>query len=1416
MTRHNLDTHISWLLSYKVTPPGGLSLPAATHSATTTAADIAIDDLLEEEEEIEEIRRVPPEPAAHPKLSKAIDVHAFVRPPVPSAVASQSLLQEPLGTLAEESMGKLASAQRSKRPALISQNQLATPASTSGPASTSLTQSYKKSLKNPGKSEQRIPYCMYLIAALDTPAKPTSTSLYPNLPTQPQIPYTPRQTPRLKEIDVKSVEVVDLSGGSNGDSFTSRSSDTVGFCEPVTLWREDSASRAEPLVRKSKKRKSDEISAASPRKRRDAERKAKPAKIVHEESSDEFMDIDDLETPAIIPQCERTTFEEPRIEPSVEHPDTEDNVEEYQIIETVSRVETRTRKGISRGPSDIATRPSLSRADSQSKVAVTPRSRHKVQVEASPVTKFESPTSSKLQKHQIQRTIQDSDDDEDQFLSDVEKRANRSPRAVVKNSPRVVNTPKITRMHELPEYGSRSHRVKDSRDSKPRVGSPLRPISRNVAANQEHSPSPFHQDSPPKVTPSHTASLQHASQQGPPSTLTAEDRRLAGLCMTKPHLIAIYFTRVENLLQQNSVASMEYMDRGETAPKQVMEERKALLDKKKAYVGLEALGERYRVLLAEKKEILGILYKSVDSGADTTTLDDRQAMVSQDLRRLEKEAGQLLYVSGAIDDGFGTGSDLDPGSVPRAGSSKGAEPAASFQSRASTFGSAQVILQTQIPSLQQKAASSSIQNVPEDLSLSRSGLVSKPSHLLGRGTPSPVRQTNFPQSFAGQDSGDGFGTPNRVLRQPNFYGNPSPIHNNDFDDDDAYDEDGLDELLLIEEQELHQSTKTKRSVAIDVDPDDDYGDGDDDDMLLEFAQDFEKRESLPKPVANRTTGKTGASETENQQAPAKKNMYSHMDPAHASLMKHPWSADVNKALKERFGLKGFRQNQLEAINATLSGKDAFILMPTGGGKSLCYQLPAVVSSGTTRGVTVVISPLLSLMNDQVEHLRKRHIQAFFLSGEKNQREKDLVFQGLRDSKPDQYIQLLYVTPEMIGKSSTLTNALAGLHRKKKLARIVIDEAHCVSQWGHDFRDDYKTIGNIRSQYPGVPFIALTATATENVKADCIHNLNMKGCEEYKQSFNRPNLYYEIRSKKGKGVNAEILKSMSDLILRTYKNQTGIVYTLSRKGCEDLAEKLCANGIKAHHFHAQMEPEEKAQVQRDWQSGKWQVVVATIAFGMGIDKPDVRFVIHHTIPKSLEGYYQETGRAGRDGKPSGCYLYYGYQDTAVLKRFIDDSKGSEDVKQMQREMLNRMVRYCENRSDCRRADILSYFGEVFRKEDCHSNCDNCQSDAVFKSKDMTDQAQAALRIVQTLQNDNVTLLNAIDILRGASNAKIKANNHHQIEEYGAASDLPRDDVERIFTRLLMENALKEYSVIRKGGYAQPYIHVSMLSQCSQAH
>lgn len=528
----------------------------------------------------------------------------------------------------------------------------------------------------------------------------------------------------------------------------------------------------------------------------------------------------------------------------------------------------------------------------------------------------------------------------------------------------------------------------------------------------------------------------------------------------------------------------------------------------------------------------------------------------------------------------------------------------------------------------------------------------------------------------------------------------------------------------------------------------------------------------------------------------------------ASHMQHPWSRDLKTAMRERFHLRGFRPNQLEAINATLSGKDTFVLMPTGGGKSLCYQLPSIVKSGKTRGVTVVISPLLSLMQDQVAHLQKLKIQALFINGEVTTAHRKLVMDSLRDPQVEKYIELLYITPEMITKSQALISAFRDLYQRGKLARIVIDEAHCVSQWGHDFRPDYKALGEVRSQFAGVPVMALTATATENVKVDVIHNLGIVNCEVLTQSFNRPNLTYEVRSK---GKAKDVLESIANTIKTVYNNQSGIIYCLSRKNCESIAESLRKpHNIEAHHYHAGMDPAEKNTVQREWQAGKYNVIVATIAFGMGIDKPDVRFVIHHTIPKSLEGYYQETGRAGRDGKRSGCYLYYGYQDTSALKRLIDDGEGSWDQKERQRQMLRTVVGFCENKSDCRRVQVLSYFNEPFKSEDCNGACDNCNSKSCFESKDFSSYATVAIALVERIEHQNVTLLHCVDVLRGSRTKKILDLGHNNLKEYGAASDLERGDVERLFYRLLSEDALAEKNLVNKGGFASNYLHVSPYS------
>lgn len=614
-------------------------------------------------------------------------------------------------------------------------------------------------------------------------------------------------------------------------------------------------------------------------------------------------------------------------------------------------------------------------------------------------------------------------------------------------------------------------------------------------------------------------------------------------------------------------------------------------------------------------------------------------------------------------------------------------------------------------------------------------------------------------------------------------------------------------LKYVEEDEDLFTTHMGTPFQADVD-EDEYGEDNDDVDMLEVAEEVENRNTRHyshrdigrRDVFAETSGNTLRPE-DSRPGPA----FAHTVPQ-PSQMQHVWSKDVKAALKDRFHLRGFRPNQLEAINATLAGKDAFVLMPTGGGKSLCYQLPAIVNSGKTQGVTIVISPLLSLMQDQVEHLQELKIQALLVNSEVTAEYRRLVMNCLKEQHPHKFCQLLYITPEMINKSQAMVNAFRDLHARRKLARIVIDEAHCVSQWGHDFRPDYKLLGEVRQQFPGVPVIALTATATENVKIDVIHNLGIKNCETFSQSFNRPNLNYEVRSKtKAK----DVLDSIANTINTSYRGQSGIIYCLSRKNCEDIASKLREQyNIMAHHYHAGMEPEEKKKVQRQWQAGAYNVIIATIAFGMGIDKPDVRFVIHHTIPKSLEGYYQETGRAGRDGKRSGCYLYYGYQDTSALKRMIDEGEGTWEQKERQRQMLRNVIQFCENKSDCRRVQVLNYFNESFNKEDCKASCDNCNSNSTFEYQDFSELATAAISMVKKIANDQVTLLHCVDVFRGSKTKKIADLRHNELPEYGVSSNIDRGDVERIFYRLLSDDALLEQNVMNKSGFANQYVHVSI--------
>ncbi len=614
---------------------------------------------------------------------------------------------------------------------------------------------------------------------------------------------------------------------------------------------------------------------------------------------------------------------------------------------------------------------------------------------------------------------------------------------------------------------------------------------------------------------------------------------------------------------------------------------------------------------------------------------------------------------------------------------------------------------------------------------------------------------------------------------------------------------GADELPFEEFNDEDFFSRRMGSPSMPFDLAEDFDNEGDDDDLFDAAEEFEQVLPISSPSPQRPgTVRSVLQETSG-------NVRGKALPPRGSpistkqlQMQYPWSKAVKTALKDRFHLHGFRHNQLEAINATLGAKDTFVLMPTGGGKSLCYQLPAVVQSGRTRGVTVVISPLLSLMQDQVQALQKKGVQACLINGEVTSDHRKFVYQALKGPEVEKYIQILYITPEMINKSGALTDILQNLHRRSRLARIVIDEAHCVSQWGHDFRPDYKALGDVRRQFPGVPVIALTATATENVKVDVIHNLGMEGCEVFTQSFNRPNLTYEVRVK---GRAKDTLDDIAKTINTLHKGQSGIVYCMSRKTCEKIAEQLSKEyGIRAKFYHAGMDVQDKIEVQKRWQAGDCSVMVATIAFGMGIDKPDVRFVIHHTIPKSLEGYYQETGRAGRDGKRSACYLYYGYGDTASLKRMIKDGEGSWEQKERQMQMLRIVVQFCENKSDCRRVQVLAYFNEYFDREKCNGDCDNCSSESTFESQDFTEYAKSAIKLVGRVQKQAVTLLHCVDVFRGSKNKKITELGHDQIEEHGLGADLERGDAERLFHRLLNEDALEEINRVNKSGFANQYI------------
>ncbi|EMP25019.1 ATP-dependent DNA helicase Q1 [Chelonia mydas] len=445
----------------------------------------------------------------------------------------------------------------------------------------------------------------------------------------------------------------------------------------------------------------------------------------------------------------------------------------------------------------------------------------------------------------------------------------------------------------------------------------------------------------------------------------------------------------------------------------------------------------------------------------------------------------------------------------------------------------------------------------------------------------------------------------------------------------------------------------------------------------------------------------------------------------------PWYEKIKATFRNSFKLQKFRSLQLETINATMAGKDIFLVMPTGGGKSLCYQLPA-------------------------EHVKWVHTEML----DKNSQ-----------------LKLIYVTPEKIAKSKMFMSKLEKAYQAGRLTRIAVDEVHCCSQWGHDFRPDYKSLGILKRQFPNAPLIGLTATATSHVLKDAQKILCVQKCITFTASFNRPNLYYEVRQKPSNS--EDFIEDIVKIINGRYKGLSGIIYCFSQKDSEQVTISLQKLGIKADAYHANLEPKDKTKVHKGWAANEIQVVVATVAFGMGIDKPDVRFVIHHSMSKSMENYYQESGRAGRDDQKADCILYYGFGDIFRISSMVV----MENVGQQK---LYDMVSYCHNMNKCRRVLIAQHFDEVWDSANCNKMCDNCCREKLsFERMDVTGYCRDLIKILEQADNmsEKLTPLKLIDAWLGKGVSKLRVADV-------VPPTLPRDELERIIAHFILQQYLKE--------------------------
>ena len=499
------------------------------------------------------------------------------------------------------------------------------------------------------------------------------------------------------------------------------------------------------------------------------------------------------------------------------------------------------------------------------------------------------------------------------------------------------------------------------------------------------------------------------------------------------------------------------------------------------------------------------------------------------------------------------------------------------------------------------------------------------------------------------------------------------------------------------------------------------------------------------------------------------------------------SSLLSNHLQKHFGFKSFKDTQEQIITNLLDGKDTFVIMPTGGGKSLCYQLPAMISEGCA----IIVSPLIALMKNQVDLVRgyssADHI-AHFLNSTLNKGQQKVVKEDLTSGKT----KMLYVAPETLTKEENVD-----FFKDLKISFFAVDEAHCISEWGHDFRPEYRKLKEVMDQIDSkIPVIALTATATPKVQSDIVNNLGLREPKIFISSFNRPNLYYEVQPKIKK---EQAVKSIVKFISQN-KGKSGIIYTLNRKTTEELAQMLMANGIKAVAYHAGLDSKLRARRQDEFLGEDVQVIVATIAFGMGIDKPDVRFVIHYNIPKSIENYYQETGRAGRDGLEGKCILYYSHKDVAKLEHLMRDKTLSE--REMGGQLINETVAYSES-GVCRRKILLNYFGEEYGHDNCGGKCDNCKNPKeLIEAKN---EVIIALKAIGAL-GERFPITYMISFISGKANPQIKMYRHDENPAFGTGKGKEEHFWNSLLRQLLLENIIQkdieDYGVLKitKKGHA----------------